>query len=369
MSVIHIKKAEMTSRQRVMTAFSREIPDRVPVDYDCNPGINRKVAAALGVDPSDRYAVKTGLGCDFFGVRPKYIGKPLFGPSDKPGITVNSITGIHTRWVEHESGGYQDYYDFPLAGADEEVIANWPMPDPDDYDYEGCRDFLRANTDKAIYYGDPGVGDIINSTGMLMGMEDVLVNLITDDEATLTYVKRKTDQQLAVMERMLDKYCGDITFFWMGEDLGTQKGPIIGRDLYLRNIRPVHEKFVKLAKHYGKMAMIHSCGSSSWAYNDFIEIGIDVVDTLQPEAADMAPAYLKKTYGDRLAFHGCISTAGPLAYGTVEDVIRDCRQTLDIMMPGGGYAFAPTHAIQDNSPLENVLAAYNTVHEYGVYQR
>lgn len=369
MGVINIKKSEMTSRRRVLTAFSREIPDRVPINYDCNPGINRKIAAALGVDPGDRYAVKTGLGCDFFGVRPKYVGKPLFEPSDKPGITVHSLTGIHTRWVEHESGGYQDYCDFPLAGADEEAIANWPMPDPDDYDYEGCRDFLRANADKAIYFGDPGVGDIINSTGMLMGMEEVLVNLITDEEATLTYIKRKTDQQLAVMERMLEKYHDDITFFWMGEDLGTQKGPIISRDLYLRHIRPIHRKFTKLAQNYGKMSMIHSCGSSSWAYDDFIEIGINIVDTLQPEAADMSPAYLKKTYGDRLAFHGCISTAGPLAYGTVEEVIANCKETLDIMMPGGGYAFAPTHAIQDNSPLENVLAAYNTAHEYGVYHK
>jgi len=62
--------------------------------------------------------------------------------------------------------------------------------------------------------------------------------------------------------------------------------------------------------------MIHTCGSSSWAYEDFIEMGITVVDTLQPEAKDMAPEYLKKTFGGRLAFHGCISTAGPVASGT-----------------------------------------------------
>ena len=56
--------------------------------------------------------------------------------------------------------------------------------------------------------------------------------------------------------------------------------------------------------------MMHTCGSSSWAYEDFIEMGINVVDTLQPEAKDMAPAYLKKRFGDRLAFHGCISPPG-----------------------------------------------------------
>jgi uroporphyrinogen decarboxylase len=81
----------------------------------------------------------------------------------------------------------------------------------------------------------------------------------------------------------------------------------------------------------------------------------------------MAPAYLKQRYGDRLAFHGMISTAGPVAYGTVADVVRNCRETLDIMMPGGGYAFAPTHALQDNSPTENVVAMYETGRKYGQY--
>ena len=64
-------------------------------------------------------------------------------------------------------------------------------------------------------------------------------------------------------------------------------------------------------------------------------MGIDAVDTLQPEAKDMSPAFLKKRFGGRLAFHGCISTAGPLAFGTVADVVRYCRDTLDVMMPGG----------------------------------
>jgi uroporphyrinogen decarboxylase len=89
-------------------------------------------------------------------------------------------------------------------------------------------------------------------------------------------------------------------------------------------------------------------------------MGVDAVDTLQPEAADMSPEYLKKRFADRLAFHGCISTAGPVATGSVADVVAYCRETLRVMMPGGGYAFAPTHALQDNSPTEDVVAMYQT---------
>lgn len=359
-------KETMTSRERVRLALAREIPDRVPVDYDANKGINEKVAAALGADPRDRAAVKRALGCDFLGIRPKYTGRPLFGQKGG-GIRVDPVSGIHTRWIEHGSGGYWDYCDFPLADARPEEIAEWPIPDPDDYDYEGCARAFAENSDMALYFGSPGLGDLINSTGMLMGMENILVALITDDEAVLTLFRRRIDWQCGVMERMLDRYSDELTFVWMGEDLGTQKGPLIGRDLYLRNIMPGHRRIAELASGYGKPVMIHSCGSSGWAFPDFIGMGISAVDTLQPEAADMSPGYLKKTYGDRLAFHGCISTAGPLAYGTPAETEEYCRRTLETMMPGGGYCFAPTHAIQDNTPLENVLAAYGAARKYGRY--
>ena len=82
-------------------------------------------------------------------------------------------------------------------------------------------------------------------------------------------------------------------------------------------------------RHFDLPVAIHSCGSSSWAFDDFIEMGIDVVDTLQPEARDMAPATLKARFGDRLAFHGCISTAGPVAKGSVEETVDDVRQILE----------------------------------------
>lgn len=78
-------------------------------------------------------------------------------------------------------------------------------------------------------------------------------------------------------------------------------------------MRPIQAKFCQLAKAHGIPVMIHCYGSSSWAFEDFIEIGIGVVDTLQPEAKDMVPEYQKRRYGSRLAFHGCISTAGPVA--------------------------------------------------------
>jgi uroporphyrinogen decarboxylase len=169
------------------------------------------------------------------------------------------------------------------------------------------------------------------------------------------------------MYRTLEAAHGGVDLVWLGEDLGTQHTPLISLEMYRRHLRPLHQQFIDVAKAFNLPVIIHSCGSSSWAYDDFIAMGINIVDTLQPEAHNMSPAYLKARYGEKLAFHGCISTAGPLAYGTVDDVVANVRETLQIMMPGGGYALSPTHSIQDNSPTENVVAMYEAAKEYGQY--
>ena len=143
-------------------------------------------------------------------------------------------------------------------------------------------------------------------------------------------------------------------------------------ELAFSTINVINKIFLRIllifpTKSYGLPTLIHTCGSSSWAYEDFLEIGIKGVDTLQPEATNMSPAYLTEHFGGRLNFSGCISTAGPLAYGTVEEVRNTCKETLEIMMKYRGYHFAPTHAIQDNTPTENVIAMYQAVHELGRY--
>jgi len=86
-----------------------------------------------------------------------------------------------------------------------------------------------------------------------------------------------------------------------------------------------------LGKAYGAVIMVHTCGSSSWAYEDFVEMGIKVVDTLQPEAVNMSPSYLKRIFGERLAFHGCISTAGPVSSGTVEETVACCFSAMEMI--------------------------------------
>ncbi len=357
---------DMTSKERVLTAFAGREPDRVPINYGANAGIDQRLKKRFRLGPDDCEGLRRLLGVDFRSVAAVYRGPKLHDDIPGRGIKADNW-GIRRRWIEHETGGYWDYCEFPLAEADEGTVAAWPMPSPDDYDYGNLRRDCREYKEYACFAGHAGIGDVINFCGMLRGMEQTLVDLISDNPAGSMLAKRLTETNLEIMRRTLEAAPRGIDFLWMGEDLGTQIAPIISLELYRKKIRPLHRKFIELADSFDIPVMIHTCGSSSWAYEDFIEMGIRAVDTLQPEARDMSPEYLKRKFGGRLAFHGCISTAGPVANGTVQDTVGYCRRTLDIMMPGGGYCFAPTHCLQDNSSVDNVVAMYETAKIYGCY--
>lgn len=359
-----IRKANetMTSRERVLRTFDHAPVDRLAIDYSANPTIHGKFAAALGCPTADYEAVLEALGVDFRGIGVRYCGPNLFEPM--PGRATDPVYGHRTRWVENESGGYHDFCDFPLQDAEPEEIAAFPVPDADDFDYEPVTDLLKRWGGYALYAGSPGYADIINATGRVMGMEQTLIHLLLEEEATLTYIRRQCDMELGILERILDRAGGRIDFLFFGEDLGTQHTPLISPELYRRVLKPFHKRYADLAKAFGIPVMVHSCGSSSWAFEDFIDIGVRAVDTLQPEAANMSPSYLKAKFGGRLAFHGGISTAGALVTGTPDDVRTMVFETAKLFSRGSGYFLAPTHMIQDNTPVENILAMYQAAHDF-----
>ena len=357
-------KETMMSRDRVIKTFAYEKTDRVPINYFTNAAIHAKVSSALGF-ANDYEGFLQALGVDYRGAYAPYKGPLIY--KEIPGLNVDPVYGFYTRWISNEYGGYNDFCNFPLADADDEEIAKFNFPSPDDFNYENIGNITQHYRDYALYCGGAGTGDIINSIGRIMGMEDTLVGIYTENEAVLCLIDRKLNMELKITERILEKAKGRIDFLWLGEDLGTQHSPMISLDLYRKIFRPRHQLFIDLAKNYNIPVMIHTCGSSSWVYEDFIAMGVSAVDTLQPEAVNMSPKYLTEHFGKRLSFHGSISTAGVLAYGTTEETTEYCRNTLELMMKNGGYHFAPTHQIQDNTPVENVIAMYQAAHTYGQY--
>ena len=364
--LIHKAPEYMSAKQRVRNTFAFEKTDRVPIGYESNDAVHARLCKTLGIAPNDRETLLAALGVDMRGIGAPYVGPSLFSAPENR--QVDPLEGFIMRWAQHESGGYWDFCDYPLKDADEGLFANYPMPDPDLFDYEQALAHAASYDGKyALHVGSPGMADIINSCGRLMSMEDILCHLILEREDVLDFIQRRSRWQLAMLERLIDKCKDHLDFVWIGEDLGTQNSQMVSLDLYQKLLKPVHAQFTALARAYNLPVLVHSCGYASWAYEDFIDIGVSGVDTLQPEAANMSPGYLVKQFGGRLNFRGCISTAGPLAYGAAREVTAICRQTLEIMMPTRGYHFAPTHQIQDNTPEENVIAMYQAAHDFGRY--
>lgn len=359
------EESAMKPRERVLTALALREPDRVPIDYSSNPGIDGRLKEHYGLDPADDEGLRRELGVDFRWAGAPYVGPRLHEAPDDPHVRVSPDWGIRSAYIEHESGGYWEPRPH-LQDLDEQTALEYPMPSPDDYDYAALAERVQDLSDYAVCTG-PGF-EVMNWTGRHVGHEAMYVGLATADPALMTFIERFVEIKYEILRRALHAAGDAVSIVWMGEDLGTQRGPRVSKQLFRERIRPVHQRFIDLAKQRALPVMVHSCGSSSWAFEDLIEMGVDAIDTLQPEAADMSPAYLKERFGDRLAFHGCISTAGPLARGTAEEVRKVCRETLEVMMPGGGYCFAPTHQIQDNTPTENVLAAYEVARTVGRYR-
>lgn len=355
----------MTSKERVQAFFRKEETDRVPINYSANPVIDGKLKKHYGLKPDDTEGLLDTLGVDFRFIGPNWIGPMRFEAVENRHIEPE--WGARLKYVENDSGGYWDCCDFPLKDLDMEQAENWPICNPDDYDYTEIKDLCRKYKDYGLYVGNPGLGDVMNSTGALCGMDKVYLSVGLEDEAWLRLAERKVDVQVETNRRILEAAEGQIDFLWMGEDLGTQYAPMISLDSYRKLIRPLHQKIIDLAKSFDLPVMVHTCGSSSWVYEDFLEMGVSAVETLQPEAAKMSPRYLKDTFGGRLSFHGQLSTAGSLSFGTPEEVEASVKETLEIMMPGGGYTAAPAHMIQDNTPLENALALYDSIKKYGQY--
>ena len=235
----------MRSKERVLTTFARQVPDRVPVNYHANPGIDARLKQHFRLQANDTEGLYQALGVDFRGINPPYTGPKLH--TDLPGMIVDDW-GIRRRWIAHESGGYWDYCDWPLASATLEEVERWPFPSPDQYDYSVVEPFGAAHREYCVVTGHAGIVDIINMCGMLRTMEQVLVDLMTDEPAGLRLIDRKIAVQLEVIQRTLEAGRGTVDVLWLGEDLGTQRGPTISLELFRQQIRPRLQPFVDLAK-------------------------------------------------------------------------------------------------------------------------
>jgi uroporphyrinogen decarboxylase len=347
----------MNSRERVLSAFNRAGYDRIPVKHEGTPEVNQMIMDYYGLTNMEQ--LLRVVGDDFRYVEPVYTGPELRKFDDG---SVEGSWGERYRYVEFEYGKYLEACYLPFAGIHSvEDLDRSHFPTADWFDYstiwQQCEKL--AAEGYAICFGTAGDMDFINSIARAKGTEEVLIDLITDDPAYLEIMDARFRFYYDMHERVLQAADGLIDFTHIGEDLGTQTSQIISFDLFDRHFAPKFRQYFEMAHRYGARTMMHMCGCSRAFLPRLIEMGLDVYDVVQPTTPEMDIAVLQKDFGEKISFCGSVCVQTTLAFGSVEDVVREVERRKELF-PQGGLFLGPTHAIQVGSPIENILALYRT---------
>jgi uroporphyrinogen decarboxylase len=167
-----------------------------------------------------------------------------------------------------------------------------------------------------------------------------------------------TDFYLKDYTRAAEISGGRIDLYLVISDLGSQRGPLISVAMFREFVAPYLKEMVERIHSLGGRAMFHSCGMVRPFIPDLIELGVDVLDPIQPTGPEMQPEGLKRDFGDRLTFHGGMDMQNLLPHAPPAQVEAEARRYCEVAGAGGGYILAPAHLFQPDVPPENILAVY-----------
>jgi uroporphyrinogen decarboxylase len=382
-----MSKPLLSSRERVLRTLNHREPDRVPFNLTLTAGIYHRLRAHLGLppDPDKAMGVWTTVSpsldlLDAMRVDLYYLG---LNPPAKwsPPKTDDGL--VYDEWnigrIKVERGDGNFYYEMvkhPLSHATLQDIEDFPWPDPTDPGRtDGLRDKvlrIRRETDKAIMAKFSN--SIWEQSWWLYGMQDWMMDMVVKPEITCAIMDKVCDLAIRFMEVGLD-VVGDLVDIvrLSGEDLGTQTSPMISPVMFNRMVKPRFQRFWSFAKNKlleknpaGKL-MVHSCGNVRPFIPAWIDMGLDVLDPIQPRAEGMEPHALKRDFGEQLTFHGGIDIQRTLPFGTSEEVMAEVQRYIHALAPGGGYIVAPAHNVQSDVPPENLVAIRDAIDAYGYY--
>lgn len=217
-------------------------------------------------------------------------------------------------------------------------------------DFRNRVKMLRDHSDKYILVMI--YGSHFEKANNARGIENFLADMGGDKAFAQGLLDRIIEKNMV----MLDNIVGspEIDGILLGSDWGSQQDLLMSPDTWNEMIRPGEQREYDLIHSYGKDVWVHSCGNVTRLIPFLVEMGLDVLNPVQPECMDLQT--LKDDFGDKLTFWGGISTQQALPYGTVDEVKAEARRVRDLMSKDGGYILAPAQQIQDDVPIENVMA-------------
>ena len=391
----------MNSRERVRAALDHRQPDRVPIDLGGSivTGINAmgyaRLKRHLGLPGPVRVTnvilllaeveeeLREPWGVDVLPV-PRYFaapGVPLAGrwrehplPDGTPALFPQGFAPrlrADGAWELLEDGQAASVLSpgsgsfvparFPLAGATLGELEAWQPPRITAEELEFLHRTARrlhADTDKALFGWFNG--SIFEQSQFLCGWDEFLVRLAVDPPFADRLLEKLAEVAVADLRLYLQAVGPYLEVVGFGDDFGMQGGLQLSPAMFRERVKP-HLARIYTAAHAGSQAKVflHSCGSVVELIEDFIQIGVDILNPVQTSAAGMEPQRLKREFGERIVFWGGgADVQRVLPLGTPAEVRRDVRRRLEILAPGGGFVFAPIHNLQADVPPENVAAMY-----------
>ena len=339
-----------------MAAFDHVEADRVPAWCGSSPEFWEKARTYLGLDDE---GLRVWLGDDFRRVHAAYVGPE---PPLSPHATCRTPFGVERHGI-----GYGMALSAPLAAADIDQVHAYAWPDPAWFDPANIApDAAPYKQQYAILGGawSPFWHDVCD----LLGMDNLMIKMCEDPELVDAVFGHVAQFYLDVNARIFDAAANAIDILFIGNDFGSQNGPLISEQLFRRFILPHLKKFVDLGHAYGKFVMLHCCGSFVDLLPAMIEVELDGIHAVQPSCRGMDLATLKSQFGHRILFNGAIDSHHVLIEGTPDLVRQKTHEVLDIMKPGGGYIAGASHdSILEETPVENVLAMFEAIRHYGKY--
>ncbi len=375
-------KETMTPKERWLAVLRREKPDRVPMDYWSTPEFSAKLIKHLGFSrKSERQMVEEltrpasdntlhpdaafsalletlkSLHVDFLiAVGPRYEGPPL--------LPDTNVYGCHYHDIDYGSGVYSEVDTHPLAGYNsvEEIEANYGWPNPDWWDYSEVPQQIAGWEDYAVRGGG---SEPFLTYKDLRGDVQAMMDLVEHPDIVEYCLGKLFELAYQNTLRIYEAIPGKVNVTYVAEDMGGQDNLMFSKKHIRRYLLPGMKRIIDLAHQAGAYVFHHNDGNCRAIIPDMIDLGINVLNPVQWRSKGMEREGLKMDFGDRLSFHGAVDNQYTLPFGTVEEVRQEVIDNLSILGAGGGYIIAPCHNIQPVSPVENVIAMYQSGYENG----
>ncbi|MDZ8120316.1 uroporphyrinogen decarboxylase family protein [Pontiella agarivorans] len=336
----------MTKREVVRMVLNGEKPPYVPWSYKFTEEPEQALAEYLGTDDLERavgnHIVRVGSDIGFFDDLGNDRLKDVFGV-------------IWDRSVDKDIGVCENVL------IPEPTMEGFEFPDPlDKRFFENIEPKLNKYADCFRVF-ELGFS-LYERAWTLRGMENLMIDMIEEPEFVHELMTAIADYNLAQVEEAL-KY--DIDAVYFGDDWGQQSGLIMGPTFWREYILPQLKRMYGKVRSAGKFVMIHSCGDVDELFDDLVDAGLNCFNPFQPEVMDIHE--ILPAYHGRLAFHGGLSMQKTLPFGTVEDVRNESRDLLKLGADGG-YIFSPSHSVESDTSIENIVAFIEEAFAQETYQ-